>query len=247
MAVNYPKRRQMLGAAALLGALPALAAGPAPLRIVTAELPPLVMERATRPGALRELVAELCRRMHLAPAIEFVPWQRAIFLASRLPATTIFPLTRLPGREPHFRWLAQLFEESYGFVAPRGGAFDLRRPLDMKGRRVAAIRGSTLIPVLRQMGFGHIVEARSIDEVHRFMVGGMADAAFGELAIIRNSLRTRLAEDAFDVGQPLRKTAAWLAGSLDFTEAEAAQFQRTMKAMTADGTSDKILKSYGLA
>lgn len=244
-----PKRRQMLGAALLLGSVPALAAASAnrPVRIVTAELPPLAMERGPRPGALRELVEELCRRMQLAPALQFVPWQRAIFLTTSLPATAIFPLSRLPQRENQFRWLAPLFLENYVFLAPRGRAFDVRRPLEMKDKRITLIRGSSLIPVIRSLGYHRVVEARSIDEVHRFLVRGMADAAFGEMAIIRSSLQGRGAEGDFDIGEPVRRTEAWLAGSLDFTDADAAQFQKTMKAMTADGTAHKILKSYGLA
>jgi polar amino acid transport system substrate-binding protein len=249
MLANYVKRRLLLGAAAISASLPALARAAAArqLRIVTAELPPLAMEKGARPGALAELVNELCRRMQLAAAIEFVPWKRAIFLTAGQPATAIFPLSRLPEREAQFRWLAPLFEENYVFLAPRGRAFDVRRPNAMKDKRITLIRASSLIPVVQGLGFHHIVEARSIDEVHRLLVRGMADAAFGEVSIVRNSLQGRGAESAFDIGTPVRKTVAWLAGPLDFTEAEAALFQKTMKAMVDDGTSRKILKSYGLA
>lgn len=244
-------RRQLLMAAALLGAVPwpAGASQPRlkPLRVVTAELPPFAMEHGARRGALRELVDELCRRLALAPTVQFVPWKRAVVISAGTPGVAIFPLTRLPEREAQYRWLAPLFEESYVFLAPRARAFDVRRPQAMKDKRITMIRGSSLIPVVTGMGYRHIVEARSIDEVHRLLVRGMADAAFGEMAIIRNSLKGRAAEHAFDIGQPVRKTTAWLAGSPAFTEAEAALFQTTMQAMTVDGTSHNILKSYGLA
>ena len=193
MLATYVKRRRLLGAAAIAAGLPALARAAAArqLRIVTAELPPLAMEKGARPGALAELVNELCRRMQLAAAIEFVPWKRAIFLTDGQPATAIFPLSRLPEREARFRWLAPLFEENYVFLAPRGRAFDVRRPNAMKDKRITLIRASSLIPVVQGLGFHHIVEARSIDEVHRLLVRGMADAAFGEVSIVRNSLQRR--------------------------------------------------------
>jgi polar amino acid transport system substrate-binding protein len=247
MPLTNPKRRQLMAAALALGSLPALGAGPRPIRIVTAELPPLAMEHGRRRGALRELVEELCRRTELAAAFEFLPWKRAIFLTTSLPGTAIFPMTRLPEREAQFRWLAPLFDENYVFLAPRGRAFDVRRPSAMMDKRITMIRGSSLIPVVEALGYRHVVEARSIDEVHRYLVRGMADAAFGELSIIRSSLHGRAAEHAFEISEPVRKTTAWLAGSLDFTDTEAALFQKTMKAMVADGTSHKILKSYGLA
>ncbi len=192
------------------------------------------------------MVIELCKRTSLAPAVQFVPWKRALFLAATMPATTIFPVTRMPERERLYRWLAPLYEENYVFLAPRGNAFDVRNPANMRDLRITLIRGSALKAVLAEMGYKNIVEARSVDEVHRFMVMGIADAAYGELSIVRNSLRSRGALDDFDVSAPVSRTVAWLAGSLDFTEAEAATFQRALKDMKADGTYFAILKRYQL-
>lgn len=249
MPLEFLKRRQLMGAAALCAGLPslALASGRKRLRIVTSELPPLATEHGARPGVLLEMVNELCRRMDVKPEVSFVPWKRAVFLTNRTRATAIFPLTRLPERETQFRWLALLYEEHYTFLAPRGRLFDVRRPQFMKDKRITLLRGSGLISVLREMGYRNIIEARSIDEVHRFLVKDIADATFGETSIIRNSLRTRLVEDDFDVGEPVRKSAAWLAGSLDFSDADSALFQKAMKEMTADGTATRILKSYALS
>ncbi|HEY0063893.1 MAG TPA: ABC transporter substrate-binding protein [Telluria sp.] len=249
MALIFEKRRQVLGTALALAGLPLAAlAQTAPLRIVTTHLPPLVVENGgKRPGALHEMVNELCRRVGRSPALEFLPWKRAIFVAGNSPATAIFPLTRVPEREVQFRWLAPLFEEHYVFLAPRGRRFDVRQAAQMKAMRITMIRGSALTTVLREMGYAHIVEARSVDEVHRLLVRGMADAAFGELAIVRNSLRSRGEADDFDISEPVRRTAAWLAGSLDFSEADAAFYQKAMKEMVADGTHLAILKRYAMA
>lgn len=243
------QRRVMLAACAMLAALP-LAAHGAPataLRVVTSHLPPLVVQSdAAAPGALNEVVAELCKRIALAPQVQFVPWKRALVLAGSTPATAIFPLTRVPERERQFRWLVPLYDENYVFLAPRGRAFDVRQPAGMKGTRITLIRGSALKAVLIAMGYQHIVDARSVDEVHRFLVAGIADAAFGELSIVRDSLRSRAAFDAFDISAPVSRTTAWLAGSLDFTEADAARFQGAMKEMKADGSYFAILKRYQL-
>jgi ABC-type amino acid transport substrate-binding protein len=217
------------------------------LRVVTADLPPLVIEHGgERGGALQEMVKELCQRMRLEPALEFVPWRRALYLATNLPAITIFPLTRLPEREKQFRWLAPLFEENYVFMAPKGGRFNFADLPAMNGHRVALLRGAAQAAILRELGYKNLVEAKSIDEVHRFLLAGMADAAFGERNIIQTSLRMHDASKEFVISTPVRTTTAWLAGSLDFTEAEAAHFQRTMSEMTADGSSRRILNKYGL-
>ena len=240
-------RRQVLGLAAALGMAPlAQAEAARRLNIVTSHLPPLVMENGTQPGALMELVQLLCERLQTETEIDFVPWQRAIFLASKMPATAIFPLTRNAEREKHFRWLAPLYEEHYVFLARHGADFDLKRPKEMRSKRIALLRGAGQAAIMRELGYTNLVESTSIDEVHRFLLGGMADAAFGERNIIRASLRSRGEVKDFQQSAPVRTTTAWLAGSLDFTKKEAERYQRAMAGMQADGSVARILKRYGL-
>ncbi len=236
-------------AAALAGTAPfAGAADATPLRIVTAHFPPLSIEAGgEQPGALTEVVLALCKRIALAPAVEFVPWPRAVHLAGTGPRVAIYPLTRLALREKSFQWLAPLYEEHYVFVAPRRGQFDVQHPLTMQHRRIALVRGTTQGALLQEWGFRHLVEARSVHEVHRFLTAGMADAAFGERAIIRASLKQQAAQQDFMTSEPLRSTTAWLAGSPDFTAADVAQYQRAMDDMVADGSVRRLLARYGLA
>ncbi|WP_229214568.1 ABC transporter substrate-binding protein [Duganella sp. HH101] len=244
------ERRTLLGAAMALGCSAGLtrAAPVAQLRVVTAHLPPLVIENGgNRPGALRELVDELCNRVQMALKLEFVPWKRALFLATSMPATAIFPVTRLPEREATFRWLAPLYEEHYLFLAAHNSKFDIEHPGDMKGRRIALMRGAAQAAILQELGYRNIIEANSIEEVHRYLTGGMADAAFGERNIILSSLSSRSAQKDFRLSPPVRSTTAWLAGSLDFDDATVQQFQRAKAAMDADGTSRRILARYKLA
>lgn len=243
------KRRELMAALLALGAgLPdARADQGRKWHVVTSHLPPLVLENAPgRPGALYELVMELARRLQLAPAVEFVPWRRALFLSTTLPATAIFPLTRVPERETKFRWLAPLYEESYVLLARRDGDFDVDHPERMKTRRITLLRGAAQAAILRELGYTNFVEASSIDEVHRFLLGGMADAAIGERAIVQSSLKSHGALSDFRISAPVRTTTAWLAASLDVTEAEAQRFQQAKAAMTADGTTHRILAKYGL-
>jgi len=242
-------RRQILTLAAALGLTtsPARAGGARRLHIVTSDLPPLVLEHGDRPGALMEIVQELCRRLVLTPETEFVPWQRALFLTNNMHATAIFPLTRLPDREAHFRWLAPLYEEHFIFVALRAGRFDLARVEGMKDRRIALLRGAGQAAILAELGYHNLVEAASIDEVHRFLLGGMADAAFGERNMIRASLDRRGGRAQFGISPPLRTTTAWLAGSLDFSDDQARQFQQAMAAMEADGSKRRLLARYHLS
>lgn len=222
--------------------------GPPPLRIVTAHLPPLVMAPGnSQAGALRELVEALCHRLDLAPDVSFMPWRRALYLATAMQHTAIFPLTRLAEREARFRWLAPLYEENYIFMALNGSDFDVQHPQEMTGKRIALLRGAAQSAILGELGFRHLVEASSIDEIHRFILAGMADAVFGERAIIHSSLVMRGEEKNFRLGQPVRSTGAWLAGSLDIGELEAQRYRTAMADLVADGTQGRIFRRYGLA
>lgn len=257
MLLKFRQRRLVLNtaslaAASLVGGMPLPASGAGkPVRIVTTHLPPLTIERGGEQdgqlrGALHEVVIELCKRIQVTPAIEFVPWKRATFLASSAAATGIFPLTRTLERERQYRWLVPLYDENYVFLAPRGRAFDVQRPANMKDMKITMLRGSSLRAVVIGMGYKHIVEARSIDEWYRFVLAGIADAAFAEVSVVRSVLRTKLAEAEFVYSAPVIQTSAWLAGSLDFTETQAASFKRAMKEMKADGAYYSILKRYQL-
>ena len=237
----------LLGAAAG-EASSATAPALAPLHIVTTHLPPLVLEPGEqRAGALRELVEALCRRLGLAANLDFMPWRRALYLTGATPRTAIFPLTRLAEREAAFRWLAPLYEENYVFMARLDSGFDVQRSQDMRGKRVALLRGAAQSAMLAELGFHQLVEGSSLDEIHRFLLAGMADAVFGERAIIHSSLRMRGAQKQFRVGPPVRSTTAWLAGSPDVGEAEAGRYRAAMAALVRDGTQARIFRKYGLA
>ena len=239
-------RRTLTWALAALCWAPRLARAAAARRmqLVTSHLPPLVQEKG-EPGVLQDVVGELCKRAGLAPTTQFVPWRRALFLAGSLPATAIYPLTRLPEREQQFRWLVPLYEEQFLLLAVKG---KLRPLAEMRSQRIALLRGAGQAAILRELGFTRLVEAASIDEVHRFLLGGMADAAFGERRIVAASLKGHAAQEgAFELSEPVRSTTAWLAGSLDFDADDVALFQRALADMNNDGSLRRIFTRHGFS
>ncbi|MES2017653.1 MAG: transporter substrate-binding domain-containing protein [Pseudomonadota bacterium] len=232
-----------------LAGLPAWGApAPAePIRIATSELPPFSIDAAPgAPGALHEMVAELMRRTHTPAHIEFVPWQRAIYLSANLSRTAIFPLTRTPERESQYRWLARLYHEHFLFMSVKGSRFDVRQPRQGKERRIGVLRGAVSGTLLKQYGYTHLVQASSVAECVRFLRGGIVDAIFGDRNIFLSALQGH-DDSNYLFSEPLHSTTTWLGGSLDFSEAEAAQFQKAMKEMMDDGTYAQIVKKYGLA
>lgn len=247
---KHAYRIKRFAAALALLAFAAHAGAAAPqeaIQVKTTLLPPMAMDTTpATPGAMVELVNELSRRARMPVEIGFVPWGRAMFLTMNLPRTAIFPLTRTAEREPQFRWLVRLYQESYVFIATRDGRFDLRRPEAMKGKRIGVLRGSAMINELKAMGYLNLVESGSVIEGRRFLSTGIVDAMIGDRDIVRSSLKGLPEEALFFMSEPVRRTTTWLGGSLDFTERDAAVLQKAMKTMVDDGTYARILKKYGL-
>lgn len=245
------KRAQLvlwLGAA--LAGLPdayAAAAPPEPIRISTSDLPPYAMPGTAGPsGAMAEVVAELLRRTGLPAHIDFVPWQRAIYLSTNLSRSAIFPLIRSPQREQRYRWLAQLYHEEFLFIGLEGSRFDVGQPASGKERRIGVLRGSLSTVTLRENGYRNIVEAATIDEGARFLQRGIVDVIFGDRNLFSAALQKR-APGHYPMSAPLLTANTWLAGSRDISADEAALFQKAMKDMLDDGSYARIIKKYSLA
>ncbi|WP_158643165.1 substrate-binding periplasmic protein [Pseudoduganella lurida] len=239
--------RFIFAAAVLACALPSFAAPPAaaPWRIATSDLPPLSIERdPAKPGALTEIVRELAKRAGVPASVEFVPWKRALFMATQ-PRTAIFPLTRTPERENAFRWLAPLYREQFVFMAEAGGT-NVADLAALRQRRIAILRGSAQVENLKAMGYTRLVPTASMVEGLRFVHQGMADAIYGDQAIVSHTARRLYPQGTWTASAALLSTTTWLGGSPDFGEDEAAALQAALEAMRADGSYARILRSYAL-
>lgn len=221
--------------------------GAAPLRVATSVLPPYALDGdPDAPGALLEVVQEILRRTDASGNIEFVPWRRALLLPTTQPRTLIFPLTRLPEREAQYRWLTRLYQEHFVFLTIDGTRFDVQDPARSKDRRIGMLRGSAMTATLRALGYRQIVEASSVDEGMRFLQRGIVDAVCGDRALLQRALKGRGLGKVM-TSAPISSTVTWLGGSLDFSNAEAAAFQKAMQEMIEDGAYARILKKYELA
>jgi polar amino acid transport system substrate-binding protein len=218
---------------------------PATLRIATSHLPPLSIERdPAHPGALVEIVNELTTRAGLQATPEFVPWKRALFMATQ-PRTAIFPLTRTPEREPMYRWLVPLYREQFVFMgeAGRTAVTDLAA---LRSRRIAILRGSVQMENLKQMGYTRLVPTASVVEGLRFVHQGMADAVYGDLAILGDTARRLYPHGKWLASAAVVSTTTWLGGSLDFADDDVDRLQHAMDEMRADGSYARILRRYAL-
>jgi polar amino acid transport system substrate-binding protein len=239
--------RNVLGIFLLGLSLAAGAASQAPVRLVVGELPPFAMEGGEHgPGSLVEITQELAQRLGLATPVEFFPWQRALKMTEGMSRVVVLPLTRTPEREPRYRWLTRLYRQDFVFVA-RHGTLDLHNIRALKSRRIAILRGSPHKEVLEAEHFTAVFECATVRECMRMVQTGLADATYGGEVIHRSAANLAGASVSdFDYSAPFRSGEIWLAGSLDFSDADLAQWQAAMKAMRNDGSCARILRKYSL-
>jgi polar amino acid transport system substrate-binding protein len=223
--------------------------GMPPFRAVTANLPPFATDpRSDNPGALAEVVEELARRVAAPVRVEQVPWKRAMLLSEHQQRLAIFPLTRSSEREPKFRWLVRLFQENTIFVANAGRSdIDVQNPGSLKQYSVAVVRGSAHVAQLRADGMTRLVEVTDVQGAVKMVRDGIVDLLYGSETIFRDlPAAMGYTENMFKYGSPAHAADIWLGGSLDFSEADAAEFQAAMRSMQKDSTYTRILKKYKL-
>ena len=167
-------------------------------------------------------------------------------MVARQPRTLITPLSRLPEREDHFRWLVKVRKQKYVFIAPHG-KLDLSEPAKLINARIAVLRASQHRSVLQGEGFTNIAECATVKECVHMVKTGLADAGYGSDDLARSAINNDgNKESDFDISPVFRLGEVWLASSLDVTEDEARKWRAAMDALRADGTVARILRKYGM-
>lgn len=243
-----PRRRLLLS---LLLPGPALAQQqlPAPLRIVSGDLPPFAIEgQPQRPGVLAELVEELLRRCGQETRVEFYPWARAMQMAAQQPRVAILPLTRTPEREPHFQWLLKLYVQHFVFINMTERP-PIQRLEQARQLRITVLRASPNLAQLQRERFSdkQVVQANSVEDMLRLLERGHVDALYGGVLINLDKIRSSGRDPTrFQVGMELVAGDVWLAAGAGVEETERARLLEAHQAMLRDGSIERLFKAYGI-
>lgn len=248
---RWDRRRLLMAGAAPLLPADAIAtlAEPAPLQLVSAHLPPFAIDtEGERRGALVELVEAIVSRAGWRQRVSFYPWARALLMVSHQPRTLILPLTRTPERENGFQWLLRLYAERFAFLTPPRQA-PVAELSQARALRLVVLRGSPHRAQLLRHGIraAQIREASSVDEAHRMLELGMADAAYGSSVIhLRQARDSGRPADWLRPGLVLETGDLWLAASQGFSSAEQRRLLDAHQGLQADGSLAELLRHYEL-
>jgi polar amino acid transport system substrate-binding protein len=219
------------------------------LYLATTELPPMTMlGEPGRRGVLLDLVEALLKRAHMSAQVEFLPWARAMLVASERPRTLILPLNRTPERDRRYQWLVKLYAQHFVFLTLAGRP-RIERAEQLRVLRLSALRGSSNLDKLQQQGIhpDRIHPANSIADMHRALERGLVDAVYGSELIHADAWRRSGRDPAgLKAGLSLESADVWLAAQGGITQAELARLNDAHQEMLADGSIERLFRRYGL-
>jgi polar amino acid transport system substrate-binding protein len=249
--------------AALLGRRAALAAGLAlplaargaraglQLRLVTGELPPYcfhvppptVAEDGQPMGLVYEVVREVARRVGNPQTVDFLPWPRAQELAMAGPDIGILALTRTPEREGHYRWIFNVVTDDLVLAGlPGAGVADLAA---LKDRPVGVLRMSGAEALLREQGFTRVEPAAEEWTNAQRLREHRIDAWLAPRLMVQWAWAETQGDPAqLAIGQIVRPSEIWFAGSPDVAPEIAALWGRLFEQVKADGSYERIVARY---
>ncbi|MBF0323653.1 substrate-binding periplasmic protein [Magnetospirillum moscoviense] len=230
-----------------IAAILALLVGVAParaeeLKLVTAHLPPFTMEGTDRPGFAIEMMQEVARRAGLSVSVNFRSWVRAQADAHNGSGVAILPLARTPERENRYTWVGEMFgiEVNFVDVAGKGYSLDAARSLNS----VIVQEGTSFVSSLKSAGFGNLITRPDTTTNGRMLVGGRAEAWY----VARLEALWVWKNAGFPgkptIGPKVEDEKQWLALSPGADPALVERLRAAMASVIADGTRERIIRSY---
>jgi polar amino acid transport system substrate-binding protein len=194
-------------------------------------------------GLVYDVVREVAARVGNPRTVEFMPWPRAQELAMAGRDIGILALTRTPEREPHYRWIFNVVTDELVLVGLAGAAVgDLAA---WKDRPVGVLRMSGAERLLQDQGFGQIrPAAEEWTNALRLRTGAIAAWLAPRLMVVW-AWREAMGDPAqLAIGQVVRRSEIWFAGSPDIEPEIAALWSRKFEEVRADGTYQGLLDRY---
>jgi polar amino acid transport system substrate-binding protein len=244
-------RRAALAAGAALPLAARTAHAGLTLRLVTGELPPYcfhvppptVAEAGTPMGLVYDVVRQVAGRVGNPLTIEFLPWSRAQELAMAGPDIGILALTRSPEREPFYRWIFNVVTDDLVLVGLPGSPVEDLAAL--KDRPVGVLRASGAEFLLREQGFTRVEPAAEEWTNAERLRDRLIDAWVAPRLMVLWAWRETLGDASqLAIGQGIRRSEIWFAGSPDIDPEIAALWARRFEEFKADGGYDRILAQY---
>jgi polar amino acid transport system substrate-binding protein len=237
----------------LLAAVLALpSARAAEMRLLAAELPPYTFQVPSvsvsefpgpGQGIVYDVVQAMAKRVGHTGSIEFVPWRLAQKTAMTEPNVGILALTRTPEREDKYRWLVKILDDDLILVGGQG--VDASTLDKVKNRPTGVLLLSGAQALLTEKGFTRIEPAPEEWINARKLRERRIDAWLAPRQMVIFAYREVGGDPtALNIGEIVRPSEIWFAGSKSLSDAEAQKWQKAFEEIRADGTYERIIAKY---
>lgn len=228
----------------LAGILALLSFQAAALTLTTEEYPPFNFstdDGQTIAGQSTEIMREVARRTGIKVTIGLFPWRRAYQMALDDKDTCVFSTTRTEAREKLFKWVGPLLQTSWAFYATADSPIALKDFDDARQFRVGGYQGDAKALYLKENGF-QIDEAVTEEQTARKLKAGRIDLWAGDSGTAE-WIAKRLDMKIRPV-LSYKKTEMYAACNLRMPDSEIRRMNEAIQAMRADGSFERIVKSY---
>ncbi len=213
------------------------------VRVVTPVRPPYVVDAGAgfADGPSIRLLQRVAELAGIVPAIEVVPFERAILMLDR--GDALYPaLLRTPARERRYQWIGEVFTDN-AVVFTRKTAPAIRSLAEARQfGTVTVMRGSELAALMRAEGLTNIGNETSDIDNARMLAAGRVDAWLAPSTVGR-AVWDALHFDpaALQASAPVAALSFWIVAAQNFDPAILARLRNAYMELLTTGEYDRIV------
>ncbi|WP_431688205.1 substrate-binding periplasmic protein [Hahella sp. NBU794] len=194
------------------------------------------------PGFLMEVVGEMNKTMKLKVSANFLPWNRAQYMAIKTPNAVIFPLSRTQEREPKYTWICKVFDVPVMFITKEGRPpiNDFHTAREMRG--IGVIIGTPQEEMLKQEDVPYI--ALTGKQLYEALAEDQVKAIYTAKPEAILGWKQGEYSQSLQYGRPLQTLPLWIAASKSSPNVKVQEWNDALEQLKTSGIFDKLRKKY---
>jgi ABC-type amino acid transport substrate-binding protein len=211
---------------------------------IIAENAPWTIKSADHPGFCTELINEMATVLKTKVTYEFMAWTDAQTKVIAGRDLLIFPLARVPDREPKYTWTQKLFDISVLFASgPGKPAIDSMEQAKALPT-LAVLQGTPWEKELTTGGFTNVKVYVKTPEIVAALMSGEVAAAYSTSLELGYAYHVGGYKEPLVYGKQIHKLEQFLAASKDSPSIKLADWQEAFNVVQQEGTFDRIYGFY---
>ncbi len=212
-------------------------------RAYTEELPPLnFMDQGEISGSSTEVVRELAKRMQIDLPISLVPWARGYRLAQEEKNVALYTTAHTQNRDSMFKWVGPIGSNNTVFYARKDSGITIDSLEQAKRvRGIGTYADDVDEQMLKNLGFTNLFSHSKPESIVRNLMSGRIDLWIAGDKYAASVIKAAgYSLDDVEAVYTLRQTKHYIAFSKETPDQVVDIWQRTLDAITRDGTMDRI-------